>query len=287
MIAHVAEANEDSGRVLFWLEPEALTPPAAIEGATRLAAAFGSEIETLVVDDGSISRAGALPVTRAVVMNQTRGPQSGAIDASQTLTLLGQSQRRAVEDAASLLGIPCHHTITAGDAIDQLTGLCLMSGPWNVIAMSQEPTTATAATISAIMANVSGATGVVVAARAPCRSRGPIAVVAEDPQRLPSMIRAAIRLRPKGVQIHVFMASETLTDLAELEAHVRLSVTDQDGLVFETSVPTHAIEGTLDEPLRRLKPGYVIARFGGTLLPSPRALARTVALTGAPFLLVR
>ena len=56
-------------------------------------------------------------------------------------------------------------TITAGNAIDQLTGLCLMAGPWNVIAMSQEPTAATAATISANMANVSGATGVVVAGR--------------------------------------------------------------------------------------------------------------------------
>jgi hypothetical protein len=285
MIAHVAEASEGSGRVLFWLDPDALTPPAAIHGATRLAAAFGSEIETLVVEDGAVARAKALPVARTV--GHLRNFAGSLEDAGKSLALLGQRQRREVEDAAAALGIPCHHTITAGDAIDQLTGLCLMSGPWNVIAMSQEPTPGMAMTISAIMANVSGATGVVVSSRTPNRLEGPIAIVAEDAQRLPSMIRAAERLRTKGGAIHVFLAAETLTEMVELEGHVRLSVANQDRLVFETPMPTYAIEGTLDEPLRRLKPGYVIARFGGTLLPTPRALARTVALTGAPFLLVR
>ena len=278
MIAHVAEASEGSGRVLFWLDSKALTLPSAIDGATRLAAAFGSEIETLVVDDGIISRALELPVTRVV-----GAPNGGNIRHA----LFGQSQRREIEDAAGALGIPCHHTITAGDAIDQLTGLCLMSGPWNVIAMSQEPTPATASTISAIMANVSGATGVVVAPRGPSRASGPVAVVAEDPERLPSMVRAAERLCPGGAAIHVFLAAETLTDLVELEGIARLSITQHKGLVFETSEPTHAIEGTFDERLRKLAPGYVIARFGGTLLPSPRALARTIGLVGAPFLLVR
>ena len=287
MIAHVAEASEGSGRVLFWLEPDALTSPSAIDGAARLAAAFGSEIETLVVDDGAISRAIALPVTRAVGNGRLCDRQERVADAGRSLALLGQRQRRQVEDAAGALGVPCHHTITAGNAIDQLTGLCLMAGPWNVIAMSQEPTAATAATISAIMANVSGATGVVVAGRAQKRSAGPIAVVVEDAQRLPSMIRAAERLRPKGAQIHVFLAAETIGHLAELESHVRLSMGHRGAVVFETTAPTHAIEGTLDEPLRRLAPGYVIARFGGALLPSPKALARTVSLTGAPFLLVR
>ena len=307
MIAHVAEASEESGRVLFWLEPKALTCASAIDGATRLAAAFGSEIETLVIDDGAITRARQISVSR--LTGSTSGGSSsdrtGASDdideanvvigerlraigeADRAMSLLGERQRRVIETSASALGVPVHHTITAGDAIDQLTGLCLMAGPWNVIALSHEPTAETAATVSSIMANVSGATGVVIAGRGPTRQAGPIAVVAEDCVRLPSMIRAAERLRTPGCSIHLFLAAETASDLCELEAGARLAATDFHHLIFEVSSPTLAIQGTLDEALRRLEPGYVIARFGGTLLPGAKALMRTIALTAAPFLLVR
>lgn len=307
MIAHVAEASEGSGRVLFWLEPKALTSPSAIDGATRLAAAFGSEIETLVIDDGAITRARQISVSRltgstssgssseptgqsdniveANIVIGARGRSIG--EADRAMSLLGERQRRVIETRASALGVPVHHTITAGDAIDQLTGLCLMAGPWNVIALSHEPTAETAATVSSIMANVSGATGVVIAGRGPTRQAGPIAVVAEDCVRLPSMIRAAERLRTPGCSIHLFLAAETASDLCELEAGARLAATDFDHLIFEASSPTLAIQGTLDEALRRLEPGYVIARFGGTLLPGAKALMRTIALTAAPFLLVR
>ena len=307
MIAHVAEASEGSGRVLFWLEPKALTSASAIDGATRLAAAFGSEIETLVIDDGVITRARQISVSRltgstssgssseptgqsdniveANIVIGARGRSIG--EADRAMSLLGERQRRVIETRASALGVPVHHTITAGDAIDQLTGLCLMAGPWNVIALSHEPTAETAATVSSIMANVSGATGVVIAGRGPTRQAGPIAVVAEDCVRLPSMIRAAERLRTPGCSIHLFLAAETASDLCELEAGARLAATDFDHLIFEASSPTLAIQGTLDEALRRLEPGYVIARFGGTLLPGAKALMRTIALTAAPFLLVR
>ncbi len=307
MIAHVAEASEGSGRVLFWLEPKALTSASAIDGATRLAAAFGSEIETLVIDDGAITRARQISVSRltgstssgssseptgqsdniveANIVIGARGRSIG--EADRAMSLLGERQRRVIETRASALGVPVHHTITAGDAIDQLTGLCLMAGPWNVIALSHEPTAETAATVSSIMANVSGATGVVIAGRGPTRQAGPIAVVAEDCVRLPSMIRAAERLRTPGCSIHLFLAAETASDLCELEAGARLAATDFDHLIFEASSPTLAIQGTLDEALRRLEPGYVIARFGGTLLPGAKALMRTIALTAAPFLLVR
>ena len=307
MIAHVAEASEGSGRVLFWLEPKALTSPSAIDGATRLAAAFGSEIETLVIDDGAITRARQISVSRltgntsggssseptgqsanefaANIVIGARGRSIG--EADRAMSLLGERQRRVIETRASALGVPVHHTITAGDAIDQLTGLCLMAGPWNVIALSHEPTAETAATVSSIMANVSGATGVVIAGRGPTRQAGPIAVVAEDCVRLPSMIRAAERLRTPGCSIHLFLAAETASDLCELEAGARLAATDFDHLILEAASPTLAIQGTLDEALRRLEPGYVIARFGGTLLPGAKALMRTIALTAAPFLLVR
>ena len=287
MMAHVAEASEESGRVLFWLDPNAIAEPAAIDGASRLAAAFNSELETLVVNDSAIPRALALSVSRVVDVTSGIGDQLLAQDTGRILDLIGERQRREIEKYAGKFGVPCHHTITAGEAIDQLTGLCLMSGPWNVVALAQAPTPATAATISAIMANVSGATAVVVAGRCPVRTSGPVAVVGEDCERLPSMLRAAMRLKQRGTKVHLFLGSDTFAGLRDLEAQARMLTAGWDDLVFETSGPTFGLEGTFDERLRSLAPSYVIARFGGHLLPSPKALPRTVSLAGAPFLLVR
>lgn len=287
MMAHVAEASEDSGRVLFWLDPNLRAELAAIDGASRLAAAFGSEIETLVVNDGALPRALDLPVSRVIDGVSGNGDHLSDQDTARVLDLIGERQRRDIETYAGKFGVPCHHTITAGEAIDQLTGMCLMSGPWNVIALAHAPTAATAATISAIMANVSGATAVVVAARTALRSFGPVAVVAEDCERLPSMLRAAMRLKQPGALVHVFLAADTFANLRELEAQTRILTSERDDLVFETSEPTFALEGTFDERLRSLAPSYVIARFGGNLLPSAKSLPRTVSLAGAPFLLVR
>ena len=133
MMAHVAEASEESGRVLFWLDPNVMAEPAAIDGASRLAAAFKSEIESLVVNDGAIPRALALPVSRVVDGTNGTGDQLNSQVTGRILDLIGERQRRDIESYAAKFGVPCHHTITAGEAIDQLTGLCLMSGPWNVI----------------------------------------------------------------------------------------------------------------------------------------------------------
>ena len=287
MMAHVAEASEESGRVLFWLDPNAVAEPAAIDGACRLAAAFNSELETLVVNDGAIPRALALPVSRAVDCARGHSDKLLAQETGRILDLLGERQRREIESYAGKFGVPCHHTITAGDAIDQLTGLCLMSGPWNVIALSHAPSPATAAAISAIMANVSGATAVAVAGRSPLRPSGSVAVVSEDCERLPSMLRAAMRLKRHGAKVHLFLAADTFANLGDLEAHTRIVTAGWDDLIYESSGPTFGLEGTFDERLRSLAPSYVIARFGGNLLPSAKSLPRTVSLAGAPFLLVR
>jgi hypothetical protein len=284
-MAHVAQASEGSGRVLLWLEPDRALGREAIGSAVKLAGAFGSEIETLIVDDGELSRAAALPVTR--LAGGLRPDMMDIHAASLGLQRLGERQRGEVERQSEAAGVPCHHTITAGDAIDQLTGLCLMSGPWNVIALAGEPGETTSSTIAAIFANVSGATGIVLCGRQRRNPSGPVVVVAEDAARLPSMLRAAGHLSPAGAPISIMLASDTTYDLRELEAHARIAAGSRGDVVFERTSPSFALEGTFDDRLRGLSAGFVVARFGGSLLPPGRALARTIALAGAPFLLVR
>ena len=50
MIAHVAEASEASGRVLMWLDPDAIAMPQTLKAAVAIASAYAADIETLVLD---------------------------------------------------------------------------------------------------------------------------------------------------------------------------------------------------------------------------------------------
>ena len=67
MIAHVAAAGEERGRVVVWLPTAGRASSPAIEAAMMLARAFGSEVESLFVEDKQlfdltkIGPAGLLP----------------------------------------------------------------------------------------------------------------------------------------------------------------------------------------------------------------------------------
>ena len=61
MIAHVAEAGEDRGRVVLRLDPAVRPSRAALEAAVRVAQAFQSEIESLVVADQQLFEIAAFP----------------------------------------------------------------------------------------------------------------------------------------------------------------------------------------------------------------------------------
>ncbi len=290
MMAHVAEASEASGRVLFWTDRNAPLNPGAARAAAKLAAAFQAEIETVTVDAGNVGLSGDLSVTGFV----SRGTGAPAKDvsaaaahfdrASLAEALLMRRQRREVADCAQRHGVTCRHTMASGDAIDVLAELCTVRGPWNVVVAAGA---SAVPSVGTLFANVSGATGVVVAPVGRVSGDGPVVVVAEDLERLPSMIRAAARLTRMFGRIHVLFAAGTRTELNDLEARARLAIPAQTDVVFEVSEPSFGAEEMYDDSLRKLTPSFVVCRFGGTVLPTGRALSRTIAKTGAPFLLVR
>ncbi|MGE0054282.1 MAG: hypothetical protein AB7S74_08740 [Hyphomicrobium sp.] len=285
MMAHVAEASEASGRVLFVIEPGSgdISIPAQV--TSRFASAFNAEIETVIVNTDALDRACSLPVAAWCPAR----PNSAANEAPSITeyVLLQMRQLRAIERAARRQGVPVYHTAVTGQVIDQLDGLCLSRGPWNVVVLSRPACEASGHAASTIFANVSGATGVVAAPKRIAHDAGPIAIVVEDAERLPAMLRAASRLKGLCGRVHVLVAADRRKDMEELEAHIRLTTANHRGLVVETASPVMGVAGALDEALRGLKTSFIVARLGGTLLPNARALARTVALAQAPVLLVR
>lgn len=286
-MAHVAEASEANGRVLFLMDMAAGDASQAAIAAARFASSFNAEIEAVSFNSDAVGRARLLPVT-CVKTARADADAANVLERAQVhQEIVTARQFKAIAEAARRAGVPHFRTAVAGEPVDQIDSLCLSRGPWNVIVLAAPASEQTADCVSAIFANVSGATGIVaVPSRCPHES-GPIAIVVEDAERLPAMLRAAGRLKGLCSRVHMIVAADTRHEMEALDAHVRLTTANHKGLVIETPSPLLGVAGALDETLRALKTSFIVARFGGALLPHPQAMARTMAVACAPFLLVR
>lgn len=286
MIAHVAEASEASGRVLLWLDPDQIAMPETTKAAVSIARAYSADIETLVLDAPSASDTDGVPVAHRSLLGKAMQPAVSR-HADDPRDYLSTRQLRDVHDIATGAGVRLSHAGGRGDAIDRLAELCLTRGPWNIIAVSRPPSPELPGLISSILANVSGATGVVVAGRERGTLSNDIAIVLEDSDRMPSMLRAAERLLPNGGRIQILIAAETAAQHHEIDGMARLLAAGNERFVHHPAGTSYGVSGALDCELFRMKPSFIIARFGGVLLGQSRALTRLLSLTPAPILLVR
>ena len=80
MIAHVAQADEQRGRVVLWLGASDETQDTAVDAALRLAQAFESEIESVFIEDRQLFDLAALPFAREIPLSG-RGSRAMTTDA--------------------------------------------------------------------------------------------------------------------------------------------------------------------------------------------------------------
>jgi hypothetical protein len=287
MIAHVAEASEGSGRVLLWLEPDGISMPQTFDASVHVAASYAADLETVIIEAPKASGFDGIPSAQINLLGKPADRSGDAIPATDVRMRLAERQRREVGMRAARRNVAVRHSSAGGDAIDRLAEMCLASGPWNIVAVARPPSADLPGLLSSILANVSGATGVVVAGRG-TKAMGPdVAVVVEDAERMPSMLRAAERLVLPGGKIHIMIAAETAASFDELDGQVRLVAREFRDVVHRLGSPDFGITGTMDEDLFRLRPSFVIARFGGNLLGDSKALTRLLAVAPGPLLLVR
>jgi hypothetical protein len=285
VIAHVAEASELSGRVVLWLDPEANYPVSRLEAPIRLAAAYGAEIETVVVSDVSVGETDGVPIR--VVGQSALVERTGIVEQDRRFELLLARCRRAVDKVGAVHGVRVRHTLAAGDAVDRISEMCLERGPWNIVALARMPAFGSDSLIGTLLANVSGATGFLLCGeRSSAQSR--VVVIVEDAERLPSMLRAAERLSAPRAPMHIVIGADTAVEYAEIEAQSRLLASESMlPVLFEDAGPTLGVPGALTEFIARLKPSLTIAVFGGSALADGRELARASVVSRAPILLVR
>ncbi|MET0408036.1 MAG: hypothetical protein ABW006_06670 [Hyphomicrobium sp.] len=285
MIAHVAEASELSGRVVLWLDPEADYPASRLEAPVRLAAAYGAEIETVVIADASGDLTDDVPI-RIISQSGAAGRRNFS-DFDRRFDLMVTRCRRAVEEVGAAHGVRVRHSLAAGDAVDCISEMCVERGPWNIVALARLPASGSDTIIGSLLANVGGATGFLLCGQQRSKDQR-VVVVVEDDERLSSMLRAAERLSAPKVPVHIVIAADTAERYAEIEAQARLLTSDSAvPLIFEDPGPTFGVPEALTEFVGRLRPSLVIAVFGGSALADARELSRASVVARTPILLVR
>ena len=102
------------------------------------------------------------------------------------------------------------------------------------------------------------------------------------------MLRAAERLASiDDGQIVAWLMAENEAALAAIEGQARLLLADREDVRMELADIARLTPAAMAESLRRLQPGFVVAQFGGMIIPSEGDLKPLAAGLECPLLLVR
>ncbi len=287
MIAHVAQATESRGCVVFCSNAGPAASPLALKAAAQVARAFDSRIEGVVIRDQRL-------IDFAAHENAYRMSLRG--DGRSDLTVAGIAQdvhlsylalRRLVVAAGHDAGVPASLRVVQGEPVEVLARSCSASGPWNVIVLAEPFNAHSGRVIEQILDQASDATGIVVVGPNASPASGRVAVLIEDADRMSAMSRAArILASSLGCGIDLLIAAEAREDQEWLEGEARrfvegFSARPMDIVALGTGQPIE-----IAEVLRKRAPRFVLSRFGGIVVPSNDMGPLATAL-GCPLFLVR
>ena len=286
MIAHVAETGEDRGRVVLQFST---APPStvALEAAVRIARAFGSEIETLFVEDEQLFDCAAYGFVREVSLTGRQRRVMSAAGMKRDLQLAARGARRQIEALARRAEVPLRSRVVRDEPLRALSIACAERGPWNVVALA-EPFTGNGLLLRQLLLEIAGTTGLVMVGPRAQAVTGPAVAVVEDIQRLPDMLRTAERLAALDTSLVVLLlvASEE-ERLHRMDGEARLVVEGREDVRIEAAAVTRGDARVITEALRRLRSGFVICQFGGLLVPDEGDLRPLAAVLECPLFVVR
>lgn len=286
MIAHVAQSGEDRGRVVLHLGS---THPSivAVEAALRIARAFGSDLESLFVEDEQLFDCAAYGFVREVSLT---GQQSRTISLDglmRDLHLAAQGARRQVEALARQAEVPLRCRVVRDEPLRALSIACTETGPWNVVALG-EPFTGNGLMLKQLISEVSGSTGLVTVGPKAQRVTGPVVVAVEDTAHLPDLLRAAERLAAlDGAEIVLLLIAPDEDHLFQMDGEARLVVEAREGVRIQSAAVARGEAAVIAETLRQLHGGIVICEFGGLVVPEGGDLRPLASVLECPLFLVR
>lgn len=278
MIAHVAEAGEDRGRVVVRLGSLTLSSPAALAAAVHVARAFQSEIEGVFIEDPDLFEAAAHGFVREVGHFAGRArPLSHALVAGDTAHLAVALQRE-LANAAAQHRVRFTARSMRERVVPALAQACAERGPWNIVAFGEPIVTAAAAELLfEALGHVFGATGYLVAGERAQWRRGPVLVVAEDVDRLSGQLRVARGLAAVE-RDPVWLIPVGVDEIGRdwLESEIRMLAGAASDVRLLPALDTASLADALAPTLAALEPRLIITRNGGLTAPLselPRVLA--------------
>jgi hypothetical protein len=287
MIAHVAQSGEDRGRVVIQIRsrhPSAI----AMQAAVQVARAFGSDLESLFVEDEQLFDCAAYGFVHEVSLS---GRESRALSLDtmmRDLHLAAQGIRRELEALTRKAQVPLRCRVVRDEPLRALTIACAEVGPWNVVALGEPFAAGTSATLKQMLAEVSGTTGIVMVGPRAVRVAGPVIVAVEDTAELPDMLRTAERVAAvDGVEIVLLLVGPGTDELDRMEGEARLVLEDREGVRIARAAVAPGATAVVAETLRRMRGGMVICRFGGLVVPDEGDLSPLETALECPLFLVR
>jgi hypothetical protein len=288
MIAHVAAAEEQRGRVVVALGPTADAGAAVISAAVRVALAFQSEIESVYVEDAGLAAGVAFPFARLV------SPSGRRVDSLDLATLErgwradARVLHRRVAASAAHARIPIRSRTVRDEPMRALARVCAENGPWNVLALTEPVGRGPRSSVGAVLSAVEATTGVLVADSSARVSAGPVVAVIEHLQHVPPMQRAAQRIAAAGAtEATLAIVGMQPGEGAEVEGQARLLLADQSAPAPAIAVLSETSPAMIAERLSLARPSLALARLGGALLPEESDVPRLASLLRAPVFVVR
>jgi hypothetical protein len=287
MIAHVAESGEDRGRVVLHLR-SAHPSQVALEAAVRVARAFGSDLESIFVEDQQLFDCAAYGFVREVSFSGTRSRSVSLDTMMRDLHLAAQGARRLVEAVARKAEVPLRCRVVRDEPLRALSIACTETGPWNVVALGEPFTGGTGAILKQLLLEVAGSTGLVAVGPKAQRVTGDVVVALEDTTQLPDMLRAAERLAAlDAAQIVLLLIAPDEERLAQMDGEARLVVEAHEGVRIQWAAVARGEAAVIAETLRRLSSGMIICQFGGLVVPEEGDLRPLASVLECPLFLVR
>jgi hypothetical protein len=288
MIAHVASAGEDRGRVVLRLSPSAHPSEIAMEAAVRVAQAFQSEIESLFVEESQLLDLARYPFAREISLCGRHSRPLSAESVAQDMRVVASALMRRVEAIARRAEVPVRGRSVRGESVHVLATACAECGPWNVVALAEPFTPYHSPALREMFDAVHGTTGIVIVGPKARRTQGPVIAAIEDVERLPGMLHAAERLAGVlGSGIQVLILGDSVERAELMDAQARLALAAQPDVRISTVALHRGAPAAAAEILRRMAGGFVIAQFGGLVVPEDDDLKPLAASLECPLFLVR
>lgn len=286
MTAHVAEAGENRGRVL--LQSCSANPSrVAILAAIRLARAFNAEIESLFIEDRKLIELAQFPFAREVGLMGRTSRSISAEDIASDLRRLASQFHHTIEALARSADITARRRDIRDEPLAALATACTECGPWNVVALADPFSSGASLSVGELLDTIADVTGVIMVGPQATRHEGPIVVAAESADLLPGLLRTADRISALDeASVRIVLVSEDSCELADLELQARLALSDRSDVAI-LPARVYQTPSTVIEALRRERPGLILARFGGFVVPSENELRPFASALECPLLLVR